>query len=355
MALSFSGKAYARVGLLGNPSDGFNGKTLSFELKNFHAEATVRVLPGSSRVVIHPHPVLDTTSFDDFSSLSQHTNVNGYHGGIRLVQAALVCFQGLLRDANLESKIQGCGFEVMYNTNIPRMVGLSGSSAIIVATLRALMAFAGVTLDDLLIRKENYPQIVLDIERKQLGISAGLQDRVIQTYGGLVFMDFSPERRDPSTPGSFYPLNPCLLPKLYLIYDVRGGGDSGQVHSTVKERWARRDPALVAGMQTLGTIAEAGKLALETNRLAELAELMSQNFALRCEMYGEDVVGKRNLDAIARGSRHRLACKFTGSGGALVAMRTDGTNEWLPSLLEENLRQDFQLTGFRVERICPLL
>ena len=34
---------------------------------------------------------------------------------------------------------------------------------------------------------------MLSVEVKELGINAGLQDRVIQAYGGLVFMDFSPE------------------------------------------------------------------------------------------------------------------------------------------------------------------
>lgn len=37
----------------------------------------------------------------------------------------------------------------------------------------------------------DFPQVILDIEKKELGISAGLQDRVIQTYKGLVLMDFS--------------------------------------------------------------------------------------------------------------------------------------------------------------------
>lgn len=31
-------RVHARVGLLGNPSDGFYGKTISFSLKNFYAE-----------------------------------------------------------------------------------------------------------------------------------------------------------------------------------------------------------------------------------------------------------------------------------------------------------------------------
>ena len=31
-------RVYARIGLLGNPSDGFFGKTISLSLQNFYAE-----------------------------------------------------------------------------------------------------------------------------------------------------------------------------------------------------------------------------------------------------------------------------------------------------------------------------
>ena len=31
-------RVHARIGLLGNPSDGFNGSCISFSLANFHAE-----------------------------------------------------------------------------------------------------------------------------------------------------------------------------------------------------------------------------------------------------------------------------------------------------------------------------
>src|SRR5205809_594413 len=41
------------------------------------------------------------------------------------------------------------------------------------------------------IAKADLPDFILNIEKKELGIAAGLQDRVIQTYGGLVYMDFS--------------------------------------------------------------------------------------------------------------------------------------------------------------------
>ena len=42
-----------------------------------------------------------------------------------------------------------------------------------------------------LLYETDYPEVILSIERDEIGISAGLQDRVIQTYGGLVHMDFT--------------------------------------------------------------------------------------------------------------------------------------------------------------------
>lgn len=70
-------------------------------------------------------------------------------------------------------------------------MGLSGSSAIIVATFRSLLRCYNLSIDDLNIEKERFPEVILNIEKEELGISAGLQDRVIQTYGGLVHMDFT--------------------------------------------------------------------------------------------------------------------------------------------------------------------
>jgi hypothetical protein len=55
---------------------------------------------------------------------------------------------------------------------------LAGSSAIVTATLKCLMAFFGLTEADL--PKELQPQFILDVEKSELNISAGLQDRVIQ-------------------------------------------------------------------------------------------------------------------------------------------------------------------------------
>ena len=69
----------ARVGLMGNPSDGFEGRTLSFLIKNFSATVIIREnIPDSrgmysSSITLVPHPVLDPTSFSDMCDLQLHT------------------------------------------------------------------------------------------------------------------------------------------------------------------------------------------------------------------------------------------------------------------------------------------
>lgn len=62
--------------------------------------------------------------------------------------------------------------------------GLSGSSAIVCAALSCLLDYYKVRQ---LIKVEVRPQLILNAE-KELGIVAGLQDRVAQVYGGLVYM-----------------------------------------------------------------------------------------------------------------------------------------------------------------------
>ena len=83
----------------------------------------------------------------------------------------------------------------------------------------------------------DFPQVILDIERLELGISAGLQDRVVQTFGGLVHMDFSQQQhgdKESSNSGGsggsgdggsspYTQLDSNLLPEMYLAYDAHAG------------------------------------------------------------------------------------------------------------------------------------
>ncbi len=173
--MSCSVKCHARIGLMGNPSDGFEGKTLSFLLGNFFASVTMEV---HDTVMIFPHPQLDQEEFSSIADLNEQMSTVGYYGGIRLLKATCKAFYDcVLRSGIDTTRVKG-GFKMSYDSNIPRMVGLSGSSAIVVAAYKCLMQFFSVSLKDLKIEEKEFPNIILNIEKNELGISAGLQDRV---------------------------------------------------------------------------------------------------------------------------------------------------------------------------------
>src|SRR3954452_22374094 len=171
--------AYARAGLVGNPSDGYFGKTISFIIRNF--SATVRLWESPHFEILPSHG--DFAHFDSVHAFLRDQRLHGYYGGMRLIKAAIKKFHDYCHREGCD--LADRSFTVSFDTTIPRLVGMSGSSAIVTAMFRCMMRFYGVAID-----KEQLPTLILSVEREELGISAGLQDRVIQVYEGIVYMDF---------------------------------------------------------------------------------------------------------------------------------------------------------------------
>ena len=164
--------AYPRAGLVGNPSDGYHGKTISFSFSNYQACVTLYQTP---ELEILPN-TRDESKFDSIKDLANDVQLNGYYGGIRLLKATIKRFHDYCVMNHIE--LDDRNFTLRYSTNIPSRVGMAGSSAIITACLRALMAFYGT-----IIPKPVQANLILSVENKELGIPAGLQDRVAQEIG----------------------------------------------------------------------------------------------------------------------------------------------------------------------------
>ena len=76
-------RSFARAGFLGNPSDGYFGKTISFAFSDFGVQLT---LTESSRLRFVPGEVDDAT-FESPEQLVRDLRLCGYYGGIRLLKA----------------------------------------------------------------------------------------------------------------------------------------------------------------------------------------------------------------------------------------------------------------------------
>eukprot|EP00944_MAST-04C_sp_MAST-4C-sp1_P014595 g14595.t1 len=306
--------SYARVGLMGNPSDGYFGKTLGLSVRNFWATVT---LTASKTLRLVPNPLYDPNEFGSLNGLHEIGRREGYQGGMRLLMATCKKFVEYCTKNGIA--LPNRNFTVSYDTNIPRQVGLAGSSAIVSALFKALMAFYG--LNDLDIPIERQPSFVLSVETEELFINAGLQDRVVQIYEGLVYMDFNEEHMNKIGHGVYKRLPSSYVDNLPLFIAYENDpSDSGKIHSTVRQQWNDGVKKVRKAMSEFGRYTDKAVDAMENKDAGKLMALMNANFDLRRDLFGDACLGEANLKMVKIGRKNGAAVKFPGSGGAVVGL-----------------------------------
>ena len=323
-------KAYARAGLVGNPSDGYYGKTISFIVRNFHAEVT---LYESPELVIEPNE-RDHSVFGSIEELAANVRQFGYYGGIRLLKAGVKrFFEYCVAHGH---PLHGRNFTLRYSSNIPPHVGMAGSSAIITACWRALMEFYQVEIPKPLV-----PSLVLSVENEELGIPAGLQDRVIQAYEGAVFMDFNRASIEKLGYGIYEEIDPNLLPPIYVAYTTKLSEGTEVFHNDIRSRWKRGDREIVSAMYQWANLAHRVRDMIVSGKGREIGPLLNENFDLRRRLYQ---LSQGNIDMVEAARSVGASAKFTGSGGAIVGTYDDET-------MFDKLKEVF--AGMQVEVIKP--
>jgi glucuronokinase len=296
--------AYARAGLLGNPSDGYFGKTISLLVRNFRARV---LLYPSAKLEIKPSKA-DMPVFESLDDLYETTRWRGYYGGIRIIQALLVRLMDYCRQQGIE--LENRNFTLEYETTVPLRLGLGGSSAIITAALRALCQYYRLPIP-----LPVQANLVLETETRELGVGAGLQDRVIQAYEGLVYMDFSENIMKAQGYGNYENLDPASLPDLYLAYRTSLSEGTEVFHNNIRERWRSGEKKVVDAMRTWASYAEDGRDALSRKDHGALDKLIDSNFDLRASIYD---ISKGNQEMIETARRLGASANFAGSGGAII-------------------------------------
>ncbi len=302
-------RAYARAGLLGNPSDGYFGKTISITVKNFGAIVTLYETPE-----LHiEESEAERSCFRNIYQLTESIRQNGYYGGRRLIKAAIKKFSEYCDAESV--RLPNRNFTIRYSTSIPRQVGLAGSSAIITSTMKALMSFYEVDIPQHLLST-----LIWKVEKEELGILGGLQDRVIQVYEGCVYMDFEQNFLEKEGYGHYESLDPALLPKFYLAYKTDLSKVSGKVFNNLQERFEQKDPHTLKILGELADVARQGRDAILDRNHSLLNELIDHNFDLRCKILN---ISEPNLELVRVARSCGASAKFSGSGGAIIGMYHD--------------------------------
>jgi glucuronokinase len=276
--------APARAALAGNPSDGYGGRVLAVTLPQLAARARAR---AADDLTVSPHSELVAATVRRFARLHA---------------------PGATASA------------IAWATTNPRGVGLAGSSAIVIATTRALAALHGIVLVE-----RTLAEFALAVEVEELGIAAGLQDRVAQAYGGLTFMDFAGA-------GHYERLDPRLLPPILVAWRAETAEESHDVHGRLRERFAHGDATVRAGMNELAELAAGARNALLAGDRDALRRCVDGSYDVRARVMNLD---PRHVEMIEIARGCGAAANYTGSGGAIVAVcRSDGHRAELRRALE---------------------
>ncbi len=279
--------AYGRIGLLGNPSDIYGGKCISF---TFDKSARVEVSECSDLLI------------KGYGIEERDLDYKGTHS---LVKATI-------------NKL-GLGdrrFALSYDSEIPVGSGLAGSSAIVVATMRAFNEFYNLELD-----KYKIAELALRVETEELGISAGFQDRYSISFEGVSFMDFSGKEymRESDPYGKIEKLPVREIP-YFLSLGVKPKS-SAIVHNPLRERF------LVGGldavrikdkMDRIAELAVVGRDYLIAGDWHNFGRLMNRNTDLREEISKHSVMDKKMIERAK--DLGALGAKVAGSGGAVIVL-----------------------------------
>ncbi len=287
---TFSATVPARVALAGNPSDGYGGRVVATVVP--HLEASVSVEHGTSFQV-------DGLEFATIDDLAANDNLADT-GDAALFLASLVV-------AARRWPVSPCS--VRWATSIPRSVGLSGSSALVIATLQTLAAANEQTIEP-----AQMPQMALAVE-KLLGITAGLQDRVVQTFGGIQGMTFA--RRNERPPFTTRTLQPRRDLDLVVLYDTAAAEPSQTYHGELRQRYDGGDRDVQNAMRALARMADTAERSIETGDLKQLGLAMNESYDLRASISDLSPSHARLID-LARSCG--LAANYAGSGGAIVGL-----------------------------------
>lgn len=210
----------------------------------------------------------------------------------------------------------GCAIDGVVlgsRTSIPRSCGLAGSSALVIAALRALTRHLEVTVPPLVLAA-----LALRAERDVLGIEAGWQDRVVQALEAPVLVDTS---RLVAVDGLASPVATVLArPRrigLLVAWDEQLAAPSGELHGSLRQRYDGGEPVVVEAMPSLAAAARRAATAVAHDDGRALQAAVRETAALR-RAIGALAPATDALVEVAEAAG--AAATSAGSGGAVTVV-----------------------------------
>jgi len=300
----FRSSAPGRIGILGNPSDIYGGKVIAMAIQ-YRTEIFVN---RSNKFFVKT-----TDGKEADRNLS------------RLIEASL---DRLVREGWIKKKVP---IEVSVRTEVPRESGMGGSTAIIVAFLDACRKMFNLTY-------HNYrlAEITQKVEHKDLGITAGYNDRYSISFGGLLFMDFTGKDVDREVwEGEPYAKIRTIQAEIPLVCGYWGvKRSSGNVHAKIRRRYLQGDSEIFEAVKCLIKLTEKGEEAIIQSDWKALGELMNENHEIARKVgWAYPIDDKlRNIGLKSGATAAKLG--GAGNGGVMVFLAPRNRKRLMKALMD---------------------
>ena len=288
--------APARANVIGNPSDQYGGCTLAC------------TLPLRARVELTP---------------AERTTLETGRERAEAGAPEALAPRGDLFDlprAVLRHLGPGRPAHIRYGSGIPLQSGVAGSTALLVAFLRALLEWRGEPAPE----PHALAERAREVERGELAITCGYVDHYMTVFGGCQFVDFrgkTPEGSAATEPYATLEPIDADLPFVRGFTGVRHSSDS--VHRPIRERWLAGEPAVVGAYERCNEIGHLGKRALLRGEYGELGALMNENHALQRDLGGSGESNERLIAAALGAGALGAKLAGAGDGGTIVVLWTE--------------------------------
>jgi len=200
----------------------------------------------------------------------------------------------------------GTGLRMETHSESPAGAGISGSSALMIASAAALARFSGRKLT-----REKIREIAQNVEAQLIGVPTGCQDYYPALYGGVnaVQLDVDGIHRQPID---------CEVDELdrRLVLAYTGAPRKSGINNwEVFKRHIDGERRIFANFERIGEIARAMRSAVETGDWTETARLLREEWKLR--RTNAPAIATPFIDElIALGRKHgALGAKVCGAGG----------------------------------------
>jgi galactokinase/mevalonate kinase-like predicted kinase len=306
--------APGRCGIVGNPTDMYGGSVISCSTRerNF-----VSVAPCDQLILEADQGPVVIRQRADLQLKGDHVDI----------LRAVIAHQRYYR---LKAHIR-CWSEV------PFAAGLSGSTAMVAAALRALIEY-----QDERYPKHHFAECARSVELNYMGVVCGYQDQYMATFGGLNYMDFRDKefyREVGSEPyATIEPLAQYLPHLPFILANTGVQHNSGAVHKPLRERWLEGDREVVDAYVRIGKLAREGKKALLNANWRVLGDLMNENHDIVRRLGGSGPENERLIEAALKAGAIAAKLAGAGQGGTIIALHPE-PRSLEPALLAAGARR----------------